>query len=232
MKTCRKCGEVKPLEAFVKDKRSKDGRTARCKSCFNADQRRRHHENGHIEMKRRYREANRDKLRVTGREAMRRWREKNPEAARRIAAKSRKTLRERDPGYHRRWYAANAERERERSRRVMREYRKRDPERAKKVREAYRARHPELVRQRERENTQRRRALMKRSSPETAAFMAKMLKEPCAYCGATENITVDHVVPLSRGGRHEISNLAPACLTCNCSKGTKSVEQWLGRPAS
>ena len=32
-RTCRKCGETKPIEAFEKDKRAKGGRTNRCKAC-------------------------------------------------------------------------------------------------------------------------------------------------------------------------------------------------------
>lgn len=226
MKRCRKCDEAKPLEAFVKDKRSKDGRTARCSECWNADQRRRYHERAYVENKRRYREANQERIRKGNRERTRRWRAANPERARQKATESSRRLRARDPEYHRRWYEANIEKERARARRVMREFRERYPERAKAIRERYRTRHPDLIRERERENTQRRRALMKDSSPEVAAYMTAMLKEPCAYCDATDNITVDHVVPLSRGGKHEIANLAPACVTCNCSKGAKTLEEW------
>ena len=32
-KTCPGCGETRPLEAFYKNSRSKDGRQARCKQC-------------------------------------------------------------------------------------------------------------------------------------------------------------------------------------------------------
>jgi 5-methylcytosine-specific restriction endonuclease McrA len=40
----------------------------------------------------------------------------------------------------------------------------------------------------------------------------------CAYCGASGRLTIDHVQPLSKGGRHEPSNLAPACPSCNSRK--------------
>lgn len=39
----------------------------------------------------------------------------------------------------------------------------------------------------------------------------------CAYCGAKAD-TVDHVVPRSRGGRHEWTNVVAACLRCNGRK--------------
>jgi 5-methylcytosine-specific restriction endonuclease McrA len=50
--------------------------------------------------------------------------------------------------------------------------------------------------------------------------------EACAYCGGTDKLTVDHYVPLSRGGMHAPSNIVPACLSCNCSKGAKNAETW------
>ncbi|HET8617216.1 MAG TPA: HNH endonuclease [Actinomycetales bacterium] len=39
----------------------------------------------------------------------------------------------------------------------------------------------------------------------------------CAYCGGKAD-TVDHVVPRSRGGRHEWTNVVAACLRCNGRK--------------
>lgn len=49
----------------------------------------------------------------------------------------------------------------------------------------------------------------------------RMYHSPCVYCGAKERITLDHLIPLSRGGNHTIGNLAPACRSCNARKGTK-----------
>jgi 5-methylcytosine-specific restriction endonuclease McrA len=49
----------------------------------------------------------------------------------------------------------------------------------------------------------------------------------CAYCGKhTARLSADHVVPLSRGGRHAIGNLLPACRRCNSSKGSKLLAEW------
>jgi 5-methylcytosine-specific restriction endonuclease McrA len=49
----------------------------------------------------------------------------------------------------------------------------------------------------------------------------------CAYCFAPGALTIDHVVPISRGGRHELSNVAPACKPCNSAKHAKLLEEWL-----
>lgn len=49
----------------------------------------------------------------------------------------------------------------------------------------------------------------------------------CLCCGKQEpeiSLTVDHVVPLSKGGTNNIDNLQPLCLTCNLSKATKIID--------
>lgn len=49
----------------------------------------------------------------------------------------------------------------------------------------------------------------------------------CAYCERGNiKLTQDHVVPISRGGAHAMSNVVPACSLCNSKKGTKNVEQF------
>lgn len=47
----------------------------------------------------------------------------------------------------------------------------------------------------------------------------------CQYCGCLEkDLTVDHIVPRSRGGRHEWTNVVTSCKACNHRKGSKSVQ--------
>lgn len=46
----------------------------------------------------------------------------------------------------------------------------------------------------------------------------------CTCCGCTVNITADHVIPLIKGGRNTIDNIQPLCLSCNCSKGSKTID--------
>ena len=48
----------------------------------------------------------------------------------------------------------------------------------------------------------------------------------CAYCGVGGEMTMDHVVPLIRGGRHSIGNIIPSCLSCNSSKNRKFIVEW------
>jgi len=46
----------------------------------------------------------------------------------------------------------------------------------------------------------------------------------CRYCGAYAT-EIDHVCPLSRGGRNAITNLVSACVACNRKKGDKTPEE-------
>lgn len=50
----------------------------------------------------------------------------------------------------------------------------------------------------------------------------------CAYCAESEARTVEHVVPLCRGGRHDVDNVLPVCSWCNTSKGAKLLTAWRG----
>lgn len=140
------------------------------------------------------------------REVDRKWREENPEAARakdrRFKTKNRDLIRKRN-----------------------RERRRANPDRARASYAKWRAknRDQELLR------LANRRALQRNASDETKAFIRELLSMPCSYCGTTEGITIDHVIPLSRGGKHETNNLAPACLPCNCSKNDRLLSEWDGR---
>lgn len=48
----------------------------------------------------------------------------------------------------------------------------------------------------------------------------------CAYCGSKARITKDHVIPISKGGVHEMNNLVPACSSCNSSKSNHLLDEW------
>ena len=54
----------------------------------------------------------------------------------------------------------------------------------------------------------------------------KLYSQPCVYCGSKKRITMDHVIPVSRGGTHGIGNLVSACLSCNSSKRDKTIMEW------
>ncbi|KAF8059165.1 PGM2 [Scenedesmus sp. PABB004] len=47
----------------------------------------------------------------------------------------------------------------------------------------------------------------------------------CQYCGSDRELTLDHVVPVCRGGANSWTNLVTACMACNQRKGNKSLAQ-------
>ena len=52
----------------------------------------------------------------------------------------------------------------------------------------------------------------------------------CAYCGSADGpLQRDCVLPISRGGRYTLTNVVPACRSCNASKCNDEVTGWLRR---
>lgn len=100
-----------------------------------------------------------------------------------------------------RYYAAHAARERDRSRR-------------------WQAAHPERVQERK----AARRAMLAVSPVNTLrAAQWRAIKahygHRCVYCGKKpKHLTQDHITPLIKGGAHTVSNIVPACRSCNSRK--------------
>jgi len=47
----------------------------------------------------------------------------------------------------------------------------------------------------------------------------------CVYCGSTKILTIDHVLPRSRGGRNTWTNLVTCCQKCNLRKADLTPEE-------
>ena len=57
----------------------------------------------------------------------------------------------------------------------------------------------------------------------------KINRGECHYCHCKTSpgsLTMDHIVPLARGGRSVKSNLVPACKSCNTKKKTMLPMEW------
>ena len=57
--------------------------------------------------------------------------------------------------------------------------------------------------------------------------LKKIYNSGCFKCGSNENQSLDHIVPISRGGNHSVGNIMTLCKNCNASKGNKYLVQWL-----
>lgn len=110
------------------------------------------------------------------------------------------------------------------SKKRVKEYRKKYPDKKAELDKQYRLAHPEKdVRYRH-----KRRAMKLNNGTFTVTDkdLKKIYNSPCIYCGSLYKITNEHVMPLSRGGVDGIGNLASACLSCNTSKGGRTVMEW------
>lgn len=47
----------------------------------------------------------------------------------------------------------------------------------------------------------------------------------CTYCGSKKNLTIDHIIPKSKGGKNTWDNLVTCCSSCNIHKGNRTPEQ-------
>ena len=99
------------------------------------------------------------------------------------------------------------------------------PEQHKAAQRRYRERHPG------------RRALIRMNRDHThkqyldlriPARLLRIQNYQCAscFCNIRKTFHIDHVIPLSRGGRHSEGNLQLLCKPCNLSKGAKLPIEW------
>ena len=47
----------------------------------------------------------------------------------------------------------------------------------------------------------------------------------CVYCGSSKQLTLDHVIPKSRGGGNDWNNLVTCCFSCNLRKGNRTPDE-------
>lgn len=97
---------------------------------------------------------------------------------------------------------------------------------------AYKRSHPDRIRHSSRSYQHRRRLRLIAAGPTMFTVrdwdrLAGRYRGCCAYCGAKpKKLEIDHVMPVSRGGRHSIGNVLPACPPCNRAKGAKFLVEW------
>lgn len=93
-------------------------------------------------------------------------------------------------------------------------------EKNREYKRSYKVKYPEKVAAAEARRRASKRTNVVRLSHEQWVEIQNVFNHCCAYCGkrAKGHLTQDHVVPLSKGGAHDISNVVPACRSCNTRK--------------
>jgi 5-methylcytosine-specific restriction endonuclease McrA len=158
----------------------------------------------------------------------------NPNRPAELAAKAKP--------YRAAWHKANPERAKAAQDRYRAAHREELRARAREAQALERATKPEAVRARQRRTREADPARSaawdkakraKRRAAERRKVTARDLRRlelrqggACAYCGKVCELTLEHVVPLARGGRHAIGNLVMACSWCNNSKGPRLLTEW------
>lgn len=203
-KKCSKCKEYKSLGEFHNDKDRPDGHSYVCRTCDNARGKKYYQDN--IEERRAALQKYRDENREHVREKVRNWQRANKDKQRASVNKWNQDNLEKLHKKQKEWRDANKER---------------TSIKTKKWAEANKDKRALTA--------EKRRAQKALDGGIITAKEWKDLKEfygnKCLCCGKTDvRLTLDHVVPLSKGGRHAIENAQPLCGSCNSSKHTKIID--------
>jgi hypothetical protein len=210
LKQCPRCKQFYPLtkDYFRVCKREKNGLTHACRKCLKKQD---------LE----YLDRNREKNKAAGK-----------------ARYHAKTIE----------YKKYKEDHKERIKKQKRDYRKAHPEQTKKNKrdsnkrhpkssqarvKRYNEKHPEIARLRTRISQMRRRVKMGNFERSDLMAMYEDQEHRCAYCGITlywsipNDIHVDHIKPVTKGGTNDIDNLALTCADCNLSKHDLELSDWI-----
>ena len=223
IKVCTKCKRILVANTmnFKRTKKGRFGLTSKCKNCdrkYYEDNKehileknkmyRNEHKEERREANKKYRENNKDKIKKKKQE----YYENNKENLLKYQKEYREENKDKIAEYMQWYYEENKEDMKERAK----EYNKENP-------------HIKLNshnKRRQLENNQG-----KGITKEQWLEMMNFFEWKCAYSGEylggnSENRSVDHIIPLDKGGENEIWNLVPMLINYNSSKNSKDMEDW------
>jgi 5-methylcytosine-specific restriction endonuclease McrA len=203
-KKCSKCKKIKSIGEYWHLSCAKDGLRTVCKDC----------------------------LRTQNKE----WSQRN--AAHRNARQVQRywKLHEYILEYHRKWHAANRKKENARQKKYYEANREKEIKRCSEYKSKHRLETNILHRKwmdnnpyKNAEYGNRRRTTIKKNGGDFTSLewsaLCDKYNNACLCCGATDKkLVVDHVLPISLGGRNSIDNLQPLCTSCNARKHAKHID--------
>ena len=197
---------------------NKSGKCRKCKSDHDKAYRENNHEKV-LARKRQYRLENLGKVR----DGYLRWltnnREKKAETDKQWAAANRDKVR----ANHRRWRSQNQNKAKIYA--ITLRWRENNRDRENELHREWARNNHELVIIKNHNRRAKLRNSPGKYTPQEWRELLFRFGNKCLCCGREDApLTVDHVVPLSRGGTNDINNLQPLCLTCNDRKGAKTID--------
>jgi hypothetical protein len=230
-KSCTGCQEVKALSDFYPDPRRKSGRRARCRDCEKTS--RVQNQDRRAAYAKGYQRTNREKIKAYQATWYRANRERIAARAKAYQKANRKKIRSYERTYekenHERIKARKAAYQQANPGRIAykKAWSKANPEKRAAYQKTWRKANREVLQVQQR---RRRKRLVGKIAGEDWRRLVARHNGLCAYCQERPATEIDHVIPVSRGGRHTIGNVLPACRSCNLSKRARLLIEWNGRP--
>lgn len=141
--------------------------------------------------------------------------------------------RKRKRAANRAWYSRNLENQRQRTRDRKRLERQIDRQHARLIHKKWRLSNPQKIRAKSACSRALKKGALLKDRRLIEQWMQEVKSKPfcrCHWCGdkfASQNVHFDHIVALSKGGEHSISNLCTTCPDCNLQKGNRLIADWL-----
>lgn len=148
------------------------------------------------------------------------WRKRNPERAKQLVEIWVKNNKERSNEIKYNWAKEHPDEAKKASAKC---YIKHKDEYGNKN-NVYRKSHPEVAKA---AKAKRRTSISKAGGSFTSeqwTALCKINGNRCLCCNRKKRLEADHVIPVSKGGTSNISNIQPLCRSCNAKKGTKSTD--------
>lgn len=76
------------------------------------------------------------------------------------------------------------------------------------------------------DSRKKRESTKKRIGKKKYRFILERDEYKCAYCESEVNLQLDHLIPRSKGGKDEVTNLVISCRSCNSSRRNMNLTAW------